>query len=44
MFGISIDIYIVHDILVNLDSYVNIYNEFNPNIINKIYSINVYTQ
>jgi ABC-type uncharacterized transport system YnjBCD permease subunit len=34
MFGLGINTYVIHDILVNLDSYINIHSIFHPTILN----------
>jgi len=44
VFGLSFSAYAIYDILINLDSYVNIHSRLNPNIINNIYSIDIYKQ
>jgi len=36
MFGLSINTYVLRDILVNLDSYINIHSRFNPAVFNDI--------
>ena len=36
MFGLAINTYVIHDILVNLDSYINIHSKFHPTILNDI--------
>jgi sterol desaturase/sphingolipid hydroxylase (fatty acid hydroxylase superfamily) len=44
MFGLSISVYAIHDILINLDSYVNIHVKLNSNINENINLINMFSK